>query len=95
MRAAALLAREARDEHAGGELEQEPELERLRQVVVEDLALVVDDDALVALTEVADDPPCSCICFSRRKTPKFSCIVFASSSRICQAARRLAGRAAP
>src|SRR4051794_23781165 len=34
----------------------ESRAKRLRQVVVEDLALVVDDDALVALAQVADDP---------------------------------------
>ena len=38
-----------------GELEQEAELERLRQVAVEDVALVLDDDALVALAEPVDD----------------------------------------
>src|SRR4051794_6578642 len=45
MRAAALLAREAGHDHAVGELEQEAELERLREVAVEDLALVLDVDA--------------------------------------------------
>src|SRR5205807_9135767 len=56
MGAAALLAREARDDHAVRQLEEEAELERLREVVVEDLALVVDDHARVALPQVADDP---------------------------------------
>src|SRR5207237_5835474 len=44
MRAAALLPPEPGNDHAVGELEQEPELERLREVAVEDLTLVVDDD---------------------------------------------------
>src|SRR6478672_1187121 len=55
--AAALLAREARNDHALGELEQESKLERLRQVVVEDLPLVLDDDALEALAQPRDDLP--------------------------------------
>src|SRR4029453_4850511 len=54
--APALLALEARDDHARREVEQVSELERLRQVVVEDLALVLDEDLLVALAQVADDP---------------------------------------
>ena len=37
------------------ELEQEAELERLREVAVEDVALVLDDDPLVALAQAADD----------------------------------------
>ncbi len=57
VRAAALLAREPGDDHAVGELEQEAELERLGEVVVEHLALVVDDDALVALAQAGDDLP--------------------------------------
>ena len=66
-----------------GELEQEAELERLRQVAVEDVALVLDDDALVALAQrLRRSRPARCIWSSRRKTPKFSCIVSASSSRI-------------
>ena len=39
VRAAALLAREPGDDHAVGELEQESELERLGEVVVEDSPL--------------------------------------------------------
>jgi hypothetical protein len=55
VRASALFARQAGDDHAFGQLEQEAELERLRQVGVEDLTLVVDDDALVALAELPHD----------------------------------------
>src|SRR5512133_138081 len=55
VRTATLLARDARDDHAVGEVEQELELERLRQIVVEELTLVVDDDALVTLAEAGDD----------------------------------------
>src|SRR5512132_4277135 len=55
VRTATLLARDARDDHAVGEVEQELELERLRQIVVEDLTLVVDNDALVALAQAGDD----------------------------------------
>src|SRR5262245_66582369 len=55
MRAAALFAREPRHDHALGELEQEPELECLREVAVEDLPLVLDDDTLVALAQPVDD----------------------------------------
>ena len=55
VRAAALLAGESRNDHAVRQLKQELELERLRQVVVEDLALVVDDDVLVALAQRLDD----------------------------------------
>ena len=54
--AAALLSGQARDDHAVGELEQEAEFERLRQVGVEDVALVVDGHPLVALAETLDDP---------------------------------------
>ena len=57
VRAAALLAGEPADDHARGELEHEAELERLGQVAVEDLALVLDDDALVALAQALDDRP--------------------------------------
>src|SRR6516225_9188035 len=46
---AALLACEPGNDHAVGELEQEAQLERLRQVGVEDSALVVDDHALVSV----------------------------------------------
>src|SRR5215211_1868304 len=53
--AAALLAGEAGDDHAAREVEQEAELERLRQVAVEQVALVVQDDALVALTQLLDE----------------------------------------
>src|SRR6266511_783221 len=53
--AAAFLARQPRDDHAVGELEQEPELKSLRQVVVEDLALVLDDDVLVPLAQRGHD----------------------------------------
>ena len=53
--AAALLALDSADDHAGSEIEQEAELERLREVVVEHLPLVLDDDALVALAERLDE----------------------------------------
>src|SRR3954451_3527158 len=54
--APALLARLARLEHARGEVEAVAELDRLREVGVEELALVLDDDALgVALAEALDD----------------------------------------
>src|SRR5438128_9272295 len=55
MGAAALLALDSTDHHAGPEVEQEAELERLREVVVEHLALVLDDDPLVALAQPFDD----------------------------------------
>ena len=55
VRAAALLPREAGDDHAVRKLEQEPELERLGQVVIEHVALVFDDYVLVALPEAGDD----------------------------------------
>src|SRR5262249_14914606 len=55
VRAAALLPGQAGDDHALGELEEESELEGLRQVGVEDLAFVLDDDALVALAEPLHD----------------------------------------
>jgi hypothetical protein len=51
----ALLPREPGDDHAVGELEQEAELQRLRQVVVEERSLVVDDHALVALAHACDE----------------------------------------
>src|SRR5262249_20087344 len=54
MRPAALPARKPGHDHALGELEQEAELERLRQVAVEDVPLVLDDDALVALAQPGD-----------------------------------------
>src|SRR6266566_7361650 len=57
VRAPALLALDAARNHARGEVEQEAELERLREVVVEDVALVLDDDALVAFPEPFDDLP--------------------------------------
>ena len=44
-------------DHALGELEQEAELERLRQVAVEDVALVFDHDPLEALAQAGDDLP--------------------------------------
>ena len=54
--ASALRARDARGEHAVGDVEQVAELDRLGEVVVEDVALVVDDDAgLVALAQRGDD----------------------------------------
>src|SRR2546423_662477 len=53
--AAALLAREAGGDHAERGVEHVPELDRLREVAVEDVALVFDHDALVALAEVFDD----------------------------------------
>src|SRR6266545_5910391 len=52
---AALLAGEPGDDHAVGELEQEAELERLRQVAVEHVALVLDDDTLEAIAKARDD----------------------------------------
>src|SRR5437660_557951 len=55
MGAPALLAGKSAHDHALGELEQEAELERLRQIIVEDIALVVDNDALVALAQAGDD----------------------------------------
>src|SRR2546421_646564 len=55
MRATALLAREAGDDHALGELEQKPELERLGEIAVEDRPLVLDVDVRVALAEAGDD----------------------------------------
>src|SRR5436189_5079318 len=57
VRAPALLALDAARNHAGGEVEQEPELERLREIVVEDVALVLDDYPLVAFPESLDDLP--------------------------------------
>src|SRR5262249_17364130 len=53
--AAALLPCEAGDDHARGELEQVVELECLREIGVEHVALVLDDDALVPLPELVDD----------------------------------------
>src|SRR5438445_591084 len=55
MCAAALLPCEAADDHALRELEQEAELQRLREVVVEERALVLDDDALVPVAQALDD----------------------------------------
>src|SRR5712691_769402 len=55
VRAPALLAGEAGDDRGVGELDQEPELERLRQVGVEDVALVVDDHVLIPLAQAGDD----------------------------------------
>src|SRR4029078_2071427 len=55
--AAALLPGEPGLDHAGRELQEEAELERLREIVVENIALVVDDDALVAVAEAGDDRP--------------------------------------
>jgi phosphate starvation-inducible PhoH-like protein len=46
VRTAALFALDAARNHARGQLEQETELERLREIVVEDVALVLDDHAL-------------------------------------------------
>src|SRR6185295_19558661 len=51
----ALLARETRDHHGRGQLEQEAELERLREVAVEDVALVLDEDPVIALAKPPDD----------------------------------------
>src|SRR5437763_13793300 len=56
VRAATLLPLDARDDHALGEVEQEAELDRLREVAVEDLALVLDEHALVAVAEAGHDP---------------------------------------
>src|SRR6186997_2465706 len=55
--ATALLPGQPGLDHAGRELQKEAELERLREIVVENVALVVDDDALVALAEAGDDLP--------------------------------------
>ena len=55
MRAAALLPREPGLDHARRELEEEAELQGLGEIVVEDVALVVHDDPLVALGEGGDD----------------------------------------
>ena len=55
VRAAALLARDPGLEHAGRDVEQVAELDRLRQVGVEDVALVLDDDGRVALAQPVDD----------------------------------------
>src|SRR5690348_9966868 len=51
MRAAALLALDAGDDHALGEVEKEAELDRLRQVAVEDLALVLDERTPIAIAQ--------------------------------------------
>src|SRR6476619_6290197 len=53
--AAALLPREPGLDHAVRELQQEAELERLGQIAVEDVALVLDDDALEAVAQAGDD----------------------------------------
>ncbi len=55
VRAAALLARKPGLHHDPGEVEHGAELERLREISVEDVALVLDDDALVPLAEPLDD----------------------------------------
>src|SRR5580765_6989452 len=55
MSAATLLPRESGDDHALRELEEVAELESLRQVAVEDLALVLDVDACVTLAQAGDD----------------------------------------
>src|SRR5581483_7246491 len=52
MGAAALLARETCGDHAERGVEHVPELDRLCEVAVEDVALVLDDDVLVPLAEV-------------------------------------------
>ena len=95
VRAAALLAREPRHDHALGELEQEAELERLREIAVEDLALVLDVDVAVALAQAGDDlalPAASAPRAGRRRSSR------ASSSRARRgsstAARRTCGRGA-
>src|SRR3990172_2167283 len=53
--AAALLAGDPALEHAGRDVEQVAELERLREVGVEDRTLVLDDDAPVPLPQPGDD----------------------------------------
>ena len=55
MSAAALLARESGLHHDPRKVEHRAELERLREIRVEDVALVLDDDVLVALAEPLDD----------------------------------------
>src|SRR5207244_1853944 len=50
-----LLPRNPRLDHARGKIEEVADLERLRQVAVEDVTLVLDDDALVALAQGLDD----------------------------------------
>src|SRR5438128_1936353 len=57
VRAPAFFARNPRLDHARGEIEQVAELERLRQVAVENLSLVLDDYARVALTQRVHDLP--------------------------------------
>src|SRR4029079_8330378 len=57
VRAARLLPREPRLQHARGQVEHVAELDRLCEVVVEDRALVLDDHApCIAAPEVIDDP---------------------------------------
>src|SRR3954452_11516843 len=55
VRAAALLAPDAGLDHAKRGVEHVSELDRLREVAVEVLALVLYVDVLVALTEVGED----------------------------------------
>src|SRR3954470_16619594 len=55
VRAAALLAPDAGLDHAKGGVEHVAELDRLREVAVEDLALVLDVDVPVALAQVGED----------------------------------------
>ncbi len=51
MGAAGFRAVEGGVDEEASVIEQEAELQRLREIVVEDVALVVDDDPLVALAE--------------------------------------------
>ena len=57
MRTAALFAFYPARNHARGQLEQEAELQRLGEIAVEDVALVLDGHALVALAQAFDDLP--------------------------------------
>src|SRR5215212_5134878 len=55
MGAPALLARDPGLEHARGDVEEIAELDRLREIGVEDVALVLDDNVRVPLAEALDD----------------------------------------
>src|SRR5581483_4530788 len=57
VRTTALLPFDAGDDHGLGEVEQKAELDRLRQIAVEHLALVVDHHAPVAVAKPGHDLP--------------------------------------
>src|SRR5580765_5851106 len=80
--AAALLPREPGLDHAVRELEQEAELERLGQIAVEDVALVLDDHALEALAQAGDDVLLLEHLLHAAEDAEVLCIVWPSSSRI-------------